>query len=303
LAVNSAIGAALQNYFPYPFAYRNNDGTAVALTSAATGMVLWSASGSAPYNESDFSVTVDPESGTLSFPRPTSLVYGGGVVTPPSNVMVFVPVATGDLQSWYPSSSTYGGTLYTVEGIHRTKTITLRDWTEYGANANIATFAYEQFTSFCDVVIEGTISYLGLAAHYLAPGQAISITGQGYTTGYESVALPVASAEVLFQPGAAGTSYITICHLSNRRQRYTGEVYVRPEARGQEFSGANIDWGTAFSRQLPDYLTAEEQLQTEQNQLVEPILIEQPQEQPQKPPELFQVPNALMPDKPEGHLV
>ncbi|MGA8349575.1 MAG: hypothetical protein WB773_17440, partial [Isosphaeraceae bacterium] len=244
IATQAGVGALLQNYFPYPFAYRNADGTAAALTSAATGMVLWSASGSAPFQESDFSITVDPESGTISFPRPTSLVYGGGVVTPPSNVMCFVPIATGDLTLTSPSSG-FAGTLYTVEGVQRTKTITLRDWTQFGTNANIQTFADEQFDSIKDVVVEGSINYLGLATTYLTPGASVSITGQGYTTGWETLqsspmpaGLPVASVDVTFNWGGQGASYITTLHLTNRKQKYTGDIFTRPPTTGQALGGS-----------------------------------------------------------------
>ncbi len=255
------VGAALQNYFPYPFAYKNADGTAGALTSAATGMVLWSASGSAPFNESDFSITVDPESGTISFPRPTSLVYGGGWATPPSNVMAFVPIATGDLAVSAPTSG-YAGTLYSVEGISRTKTITLRDWTQYGANVNIQTFANEQFDSIKDVVVEGSIEYLGLATTYLTPGASVSITGYGYTTGFETLqtspmpaGLPVASVDVIFNWGGKGSSYITSLHLTNRKAKYTADVFIRPPATGQalggEFGAGHAEgWGQGMSGML-----------------------------------------------------
>jgi hypothetical protein len=243
VATQAGVGALLQNYFPYPFAYKNADGTAAALTSAAIGMVLWSATGSAPYQESDFTVTVDPESGTISFARPTALVYGGGIVTPPSNVMAFVPIATGDLTCVSPSSG-FAGTLYTVEGIERTKTITLRDWTQFGTNANIQTFCDEQFDSIKDVVVEGSINYLGLATTYLTPGTSVSITGQSYTTGWETLqsspmpaGLPVASVDITFNWGGSGASYITTLHLTNRKAKYTADVFVRPPTTGQALGG------------------------------------------------------------------
>ena len=250
ICTQPGVGARLQNYFPYPFAYKNADGTAAALTSAAMGMVLWSATGSAPYNESDFSVTVDPESGTISFARPTALVYGGGVPTPPTNVMAFVPIATGDLTMVAPSSG-YAGTLYSVEGIARTKTITLRDWTEFGTNANIAVYTSEQFDAIKDVVVEGSINYLGLATTYLTPGTSVSITGQGYTTGWETLqtspmpaGLPVASVDVTFNWGGSGASYITSLHLTNRKAKYTAEVFTRPPTTGQAIGG---EFGTGFT--------------------------------------------------------
>ena len=268
ICTKPGVGAALQNYFPYPFAYRNADGTAAALTSAATGMVLWSAAaGACPYNytggavnqagnnESDFSITVNPEAGTISFPRPTALVYGGGAVTPPSNVMAFVPIATGNLTLTVPTiggtptylggTPTYAGTLYSAEGISRTKMVTLRAWTQFGNDAaNIQLFATEQFDSVKDVVVEGSINYLGLATTYLTPGASVSITGQGYLTGFETLqtppmpaGIPVSSVEVIFNWGGSGTSYVTTLNLSNRRQRYTGAVFVRPPTTGQALGG------------------------------------------------------------------
>ncbi len=251
VAVDPAVGAQLQQYFPYQFAFTNAAGNAAALTSAPVGMVLWSPSGSAPWQESDFSVSVDPTSGTVLFPSPTALVYGGGMVTPPSNVMAFLPVANGDLQVFAPSSSTYAGTLYTVEGIERTKTITLREWTENSYNANIQMFCNEQFDSIKDVIIEGRLDYLGLPALYLAPGQAVSIAGSTYTTGYESLALPVSSIEVQFRPGPDGTSYFSSLELSNRRMRYSGEVYVRPSATGQMLGG---QFGDGYLQAWADHL-------------------------------------------------
>ena len=261
IATQSGVGARLQNYFPYPFALKNADGTAATLTSAATGMVLWSATGSAPYQESDFSITVDPESGTISFPRPTCLVYGGGLVTPPSDVRAFVPIALGDLTVHSPSSG-YAGTLYTVEGVSRTKTITLRDWTQFGTNANIQTFCDEQFDSIKDVVVEGSINYLGLATTYLTPGASVSITGNGYTTGWETLqtspmpaGLPVASVDVTFNWGGHGSSYITTLHVTNRKQKYTGEIFVRPPTTGQALGGSfgagyEEGWGKGMAGML-----------------------------------------------------
>ena len=129
---------------------------------------------------------IDPVSGTITTVSPTSLVYGGGVVTPPTDVQVFLPVANGSLEVQAPSGGGYAGTLYTVEGISRTKTVTVREWRDYSLNTNMQTYANELFDSIKDVIVEGTIGYLGLATTYLAPGQAVSITGNGYTTGYES---------------------------------------------------------------------------------------------------------------------
>src|SRR5208282_3774148 len=90
--LKSTLGPGLQQYFPYPFAYKNESGTAASLTSAPIGAVLWSNgtsvssttwlnNGAAPWNESDFSITVDPSTGTITFPSPVNMVYGGGSIS------------------------------------------------------------------------------------------------------------------------------------------------------------------------------------------------------------------------------
>ncbi len=113
---NSYIAAQMQQFFPYPFAFRNSDGTAATLTTSPVCSVYWSSSGSPPYNQSSIGVQIDPVSGTITTVSPTSLVYGGGVVTPPTDVQVFLPVANGSLEVQSPSAGGYAGTLYTVEG-------------------------------------------------------------------------------------------------------------------------------------------------------------------------------------------
>ena len=234
---NSYIAAQMQQFFPYPFAFRNSDGTAATLTTSPVCSVYWSSSGSPPYNQSSIGVQIDPVSGTITTVSPTSLVYGGGVVTPPTDVQVFLPVANGSLEVQSPSAGGYAGTLYTVEGVQRTKTVTVREWRDYSLSANMQAYSDQLFSALCNVVVEGTIGYLGLATTYLAPGQAVGITGNGYTTGYESVALPVASIDIQLNPGPEGTSYVSTLHLSNRQARYTGDVFIRPAITGQQIGG------------------------------------------------------------------
>ena len=229
---NPYIAAQMQQVFPYPFAFRNSDGTAAAMTSAPVCTVYWSNSGSPPYNQSTVGVQINPTAGTITTVTPTALMFGGGVITPPSDVQVFLPVANGMLQVQAPTSG-YAGTLYTVEGISRTKTVTVREWKDYSLNANMQTYANSLLASYKNVVVEGTLPYLGLATLYLTPGQAVSIAGSSYTTGYESLALPVACVDVQFNPGPGGTFYMTTLHLSNRQARYTGDVFVRPAMTGQ----------------------------------------------------------------------
>lgn len=249
---NTAIASAILNYFPYPVPIRGTPATAsLALTSTPVGLIAWSNSGSPPYNVSSMGITIDPVNGYIYFDRPTALVFGSSV-TPPNNVAVFVPVANGSLSVSFPSATTYAGTTYTVEGIQRTKVITVRDWRDQSNLTNMSQFTSEAFDSVKDVVVEGTLPYYGLLTTYLTPGsggQAVSIAGSGYTTGYESLALPVVSAEVHFQSGPVGTSYAMALHLSNRRGRFTSENFLRPNV-----SSAQLGTGDAFGGSAPTYL-------------------------------------------------
>ena len=275
-------------------------------------------SGNPPYNMSSVGVVIDPVSGTITTISPTSLVFGGGVVTPPSDVQVFLPVANGSLEVFAPASTYFTGTAALIEGIQRIKVVTCRDWTDYSLNANMQAYANELLQSMCDVVLEGSTSYLGLATAFLSPAQAVQVTGSGYITGWEgggisnpqivsggsgyngsetlsvsgtgtsgalshittngvitsvwvstrgsgytgavsvsvsggsgsgasitlqSESLPVASMDVHFQPGPGGTSYVSTLHLSNRRAKYTSEMFVRPRVRGQQLGGAPLGAG------------------------------------------------------------
>src|SRR5208283_5010106 len=75
----------------------------------------------------------------------------------------------------------------------------------------------------------------------------VSVSGSGGGSGasitLQSESLPVASMEVRFQPGPGGTSYVSTLHLSNRRARYTSELFVRPAERF-------ATWGAGFGSAL-----------------------------------------------------
>ena len=245
---NTAMASALQNYFPYPVPFVAATGEAAAMTSTPLAVVEYSptGSGSPPYNTTSIGLTVDPSSGHIYLDMPAQ-VAAYGLNTPvhwPANVLAFLPIAAGTLSAFAPSSSTYAGTLYSVEGVQRRKVITVPDWRDYTNQANMNTLAAEFLDSVKDVVVEGTVPYNGLLTGYLSPGQAVSIAGSGYVTGWEALALPVVSVEVHFQPQASGTSYLTTLHLSNRRGRYSSENFLRPNVTGAQFGSDLV--GDAF---------------------------------------------------------
>lgn len=245
---NGAIASALQNYFPYPVPFVAATGDAAAMTSTPLAVVEYNPFGGTgtPYNTTSVGVTVDPVNGLVYLDMPAQ-VCAYGLNTPvkwPANVMAFLPVAVGTLSAYAPSSSSYAGTLYTVEGIRRTKIITATEWRDYSNQTNMNTFASEFLDAVKDVVVEGTVPYHGLMTGYLSPGQAVSIAGDGYTTGWESLALPVVSLEVVFQSGSQGTSYQTTLHLSNRRGRYSSANFLRPNITGAQL-GADESFSVA----------------------------------------------------------
>ena len=105
----------MTNYFPYPVAYRNSDGTAATLTSTPAGTVFYSPSGSPPYEQSSIGVECDAESGTILTARPTALVFSADGVTPTpvDDFQAFVPVNTGALEVRSPTTGLPG------DGLHR----------------------------------------------------------------------------------------------------------------------------------------------------------------------------------------
>jgi hypothetical protein len=229
---NPAVAAAMLNYFPYPVAIRLAvAGASASLTSTPAGFYQYPANGtSAPYNLAYGTISIDPVNGYVYFDRPTAVVAGTTVVKP-FNVIVFLPIATGTLAAYAPSSSSYSGTSFTVEGIRRTKIITVRDWLDGTNQTTMQTFASEFLDSVKDVVVEGSLPYQGLNTTFLtcgATGQAVSITGSTYLTGWDSLALPVVGVELVFNSGPQGTSYQTNLALSNRRGRYTADQFLRP---------------------------------------------------------------------------
>jgi hypothetical protein len=249
LVANAAVGQALLNYFPFPVAIQIAAvADAASLTSTPQGFVQYFANGvndSNGINVTALAITVDPVNGIIYFDRPTAIQSGTGIVTP-LNVIAFVPVATGTLSAFAPSNTTFAGTLFTVEGVERTKIITVRDWVDFSNQTTMNTFATEYLDSVQDVVVEGSIPYYGLLTTFLtvgATGQAVSITGSTYTTGWDALAIPVVSVELIFQSGSQGTSYQTNLQLSNRRGRYTADQFLRPGISTQLMTGDTFTAG------------------------------------------------------------
>lgn len=242
---NPALAHTLQNAFPYPVPYMFAGGMGAEMVSSPMGVVMLDPTGQGhgpPWASSTVGITVDPEGGLIYFDQPVQVVTGG-LSTPvrwPSIVQAFVACAVGALEVVAPASG-FAGTLYTVEGVRRTKVITALDWRDQSNNLNMQIYANEVLDSCKDVVIEGSVPYQGMpGVAWLSPGRQVSIAGHDFTTGWESIALPVVAVEIAFQNGAYGTSYQTVLRVSNRRTPYDASNFLRPGITGQ-WIGARLD--------------------------------------------------------------
>ena len=186
--------------------------------------------------QSGIGVAVDPTSGTILTAKPTALVFSADNVTPvvPTNVQAFLPVNTGALTTRYPSSG-YQGTAYSALGIERLKVISVNDWRDTSNSANMNLMAYEFLTSLQDLVYEGSMPYYGLLSSALTIGSALNITGNGYSTGWETIAIPITAVDLEYCERSGATNYVTTLTFGNRRQAFNGAVLQRPSVTGQPF--------------------------------------------------------------------
>ena len=260
---NAAIAHTLQLAFPYPVAFVYAGGSSAEMVSSPMGIVWYSPTGgtSPPYNMTTVGLTIDPDGGLIYFNTPVYII-AGGVMTPvrwPVTVQAFLAVGYGTMTAVAPPTG-YAGTLSTVEGVSRTKYITVLEWKDYSNQLNMQTFAAEVLDSVKDVVIEGSLPYLGMpGVSWLVPGNSVSIAGRDFVTGWEDIAIPVVSVDVVFQTGPAGTSYVTTLHLSNRRTPYDAANFLRPNLKGgwiaarlSEPFGAGLASSQEQSKQLQE---------------------------------------------------
>lgn len=246
---NAEIASRLANYFPYPVACRNSNGTAATLVSTPAGTVFYSLTGLPPYQQSGIGIAVDPSSGTVLTARPTALVFSadGQTPVPVDDFQAFLPVHAGGLAAVWPADVAgvpqYEGTSKTLLGLTRTKYLSVPDWRDYSNSANMLRLASEYLDSVKDVVYEGSIPYFGLLSSALTIGHSLNIAGSGYTTGWESLACPVVAVELEFNERSGATSYTTSLSFSNRRAPYSGAALQRPAMVGQPFG---MDGGLSF---------------------------------------------------------
>lgn len=228
LVVDPDVGAAMTTQLTYPAPWVGANGGVAVMTSYPMGSVCWSSTGSPPYEEVPAWFTIDPSTSHLYFIAATYVTAGNRV---PSDVRALIAVNTGSLTAIYPPDSggaVYGGTSHTVEGLSETLTVTCLQWRDPANQTAMDAYAHDLHDSVKDTVVEGTVVYDGLYLTALAPGQAVSIAGAGYTTGWEGLALPILEAELRWNLRGP-VNYTTLMRVGNRRAHYTAIAYLRPD--------------------------------------------------------------------------
>jgi hypothetical protein len=165
-----------------------------------------------------------------------------------------------------PQTPQYGGTSgpttlrnpHGVDNLQKTLTVTIDQWTDPGQFGTVALpdagpfdtnppssfaqvptgmnlYAYDLWTSVADAVVEGEVTYYGFYTPSLTFGNALTIQGQdypapAYTTGWEGLSLPIREVVVEW-PQLTGQDYITRMAVSNRRDVYSADQFLKPPRR------------------------------------------------------------------------
>lgn len=218
------ISEAMTRQFTYPAAWVGANGDVATLTSEPMGSVLYSASGLPPYQEWPVWFTFDATTGDIVFSQDLRKLTGGNE---PSDVRALLAVNKGNLTATKPSSG-YEGTSHTVEGLENTLTVTAESWRDPINQTAMEAYAQDMLDSVKDTIVEGSVVVHDLYEDGLRFGGAVSVTGDGYTTGWEGLEIPIVEATLTWNSGA-GSHYTTVLHCSNRRAHYTSGSYLAPD--------------------------------------------------------------------------
>jgi hypothetical protein len=176
---------------------------------------------------------------------PAQLAAGGASVVAPSDVIAMVPYSRGALTVQSPSGGGYAGTANSLFGVQRTLYRDYPNWIDAGNTTNMQTLADNIAVTVNNAIQEGSVAYLDKYTAALPSGSwpiALNIAKATGTTGYESMAAPVRSVELVWpQDGAA--IWVTHLSFSTRRQMYSGDrLYVHPmyaaSGFGEQMGGA-----------------------------------------------------------------
>jgi hypothetical protein len=301
--LDHSIGARMAEHFSYDIPLTNavgqdaqgvQGGTGAALTNAPTAFVVYSLDGGTTFDERPIGCWVDPDASMIYLDRPAVTAWGtienlklGGAATDgiPVDVVFYIPFNEQINRVTVPADiggvPQYTGDSHTVEGLARTKTISIREWIDPGNVAFMTTLAQSDLDSMKNAVVEGEVQYDGILAAALVLGMSLNVvpnTGD-VATGWDTAAVPVVSCEVHWGLGDEPLPHTTVLGCCNRRGHYNGGDFVTPRRGAQlgnfgeggaftaaEGMGGNYGMGaagsmgqmvgggaTAFGAQAPDY--------------------------------------------------
>ena len=237
---DSTIASRMTTLSTYPFGYHLSDTPGITLTSTPVGAVLWSSTGLPPYQEWVVPIAVDPVGKTIRFAYPTYLLAGSHV---PTDVRALVPVNVGQNQVASPPDvggiPQYSGTSNAyINNRSKTLTVMLRGWRDPLNASYVQAYADELLDSVKDVHAEATLTWMGFKEDVLTPGVSVNIAGNGYTTAWESLSLPVVQTQLEWN--ADSLAMVTTMQLSNRRAHLSAEAFLHPGRTGMhyDFGGA-----------------------------------------------------------------
>lgn len=243
----SLIADHLVSTFSVPQPFVGYDGQSAQLTAAPTCQIVYpNGAGPMPF------VTI-PQTGQVLFTRPileacniTSTLKSGVGIQLPTDVYMLLAYSRGALTTTYPPDvggvPQYSGTAFSAAGLSRTATHDQYDWGYAGNISPMTDLAQMLQVSLKNTITEGTIAYKGLYTTCEDPtgGHLMSIAGDGYTTGDESLNIPVRSQSVRFFTEGGGLLYHTTLRCSTRQDPRTGEGFYDHLAQigqGGIFSG------------------------------------------------------------------
>jgi hypothetical protein len=227
-------------------------GAYVTATSNSSGMItgLTVVSGGSGYT-SPPTIAIGTSDGYILLDQPVVSAYstlaqmnaGGSAVSAPSDIRALVPFSTGALSVTAPLGGGYSGTAYSVNGVQRTLYKDYPLWSDYFNASNMQALANQVLATVSNTVVEGALTYYGKQAAFLTLGQAVNVTGNGYTTGYEAINAPARSVVLDFAPEGGAAQWKTLIQFSTRMKPFTGDrLYLHPSYGSQ----ANLSHGTLW---------------------------------------------------------
>jgi hypothetical protein len=216
-----------------------------------TAVTLSGGSGGFGYTSTP-SVQIGVQTGYIEFYQPVCAAYctqaqlnkGGSAIANPTDIQVLVPYSLGALTVQSPSGGGYAGTAYTVNGVQRTWVLDYPSWLDYGQTTAMQALADQKLLTVKNTVIEGSLTYYDKQMTFLTLGDAVNITGNGYTTGYEAINAVARSIVLDYLPESGTTQWITRISFSTRMKAFAGDrLYVHPNWLAAKGLGYSTPWG------------------------------------------------------------